>query len=179
MLRRSALKDFVREAEANLGSITIKESTDGMLSAPSRFLRYMQGILQVTPAGHADLPYLQQAMTKLQGVCAEQAEVVSAKQNYEKLVEIKENMVFVGLVVDPLVENIVSTERQLVLETDLIKVCRKKNKTFHFWLFSDFLMYGAYLSGNSYQFHRTVPFESASVQENQIGRDSLRERGCQ
>src|SRR3546814_3964850 len=75
-------------------------------------------------------------------------------------------MVFVGLVVDPLVENIVSTERQLVLEADLIKVCRKKNKTFHFWLFSDFLMYGAYLSGNSYQFHRTVHFESASVQEN-------------
>src|SRR5690606_31453925 len=75
-------------------------------------------------------------------------------------------MVFVGLFVDPLVENIVSNDRLLVLEADLIKVCRKKNKTFHFWLFNDFLMYGAYISGNSYQFHRTVHFEAANVQEN-------------
>ena len=39
-------------------------------------------------------------------------------------------------------EDLVKEGRSLIREGDLVKVCRKRNKKFHFWLFNDLFIYG-------------------------------------
>ena len=60
-------------------------------------------------------------------------------------------------------EDLVSTGRIFIKETDLRKVCRKQNKTFHFWLFNDCLIYGYLLDTGKYLFHRKIDLITSTV----------------
>lgn len=65
---------------------------------------------------------------------------------------------------DSFISKIASFDRIFIKEGDLKKVCRKKNKTFHFWLFTDYLIYGSSVGSNTYNFHRSIDLNKCTVQ---------------
>ena len=46
--------------------------------------------------------------------------------------------------------------RHFVREGPLVKVCRREDKIFFFWLFTDLLVYGHSVGGGRYKFHRSM-----------------------
>ena len=87
------------------------------------------------------------------------------ERNFQKLLFIQSLLVTgkVSGAVYPTFEDLASTGRIFLRETDLRKVCRKQNKTFHFWLFNDCLIYGYLLDTGKYLFHRKIDLITSTV----------------
>ena len=80
-----------------------------------------------------------------------------------------------GIMGDAFLDTLASNkDRQFLKEGDLIKVCRKSNKTFRFWLFSDYVMYGAkYVGTDKFEFHRSIKLDETVVKQGGEGENSL------
>jgi len=114
---------------------------------------------------------LPSAIEKLNQLSAVMEETIERKRNFEKLLEVQNTMVSMSIFGSDDIRSLVSTERWYVMDGDLIKVCRKKNKKFHFWLFGDLLMYGSSVSLESYQLHHSFPLEQVrakAVETDQV-----------
>ncbi|GBG33423.1 Rho guanine nucleotide exchange factor, putative [Hondaea fermentalgiana] len=57
---------------------------------------------------------------------------------------------------------IVKTSRRLLLEADMVKVCSRRPKRRHFWLFNDMFMYGIPVSSDvkTYHFREAIPISN-------------------
>ena len=83
-------------------------------------------------------------------------------KDYKTLVAIRESIISAE-VKDARLDGLITTERKLVHEGVLIKVCRSKNKPYQFWLFNDALIYGSALPGNNYHFNRWMHLAEMQV----------------
>mmetsp|Transcript_1135 Transcript_1135/g.2307 ORF Transcript_1135/g.2307 Transcript_1135/m.2307 type:complete len:1180 (-) Transcript_1135:1812-5351(-) len=86
---------------------------------------------------------------------------IALKKNYEKLLEIKSGFLS-EFMPDPVLKNLVTTSRTFIAEDELLKVCRKANKPFRFWLFNDYLIYGSSAVGG-YKWHHALDLSKSSV----------------
>ena len=66
---------------------------------------------------------------------------------------------------NPDLASLVKEGRSFIREGTLLKVCRRNDKKFQFWLFSDLLMYGHAVGGGLFKHHRTIHLHECEVEE--------------
>ena len=143
---------------------TLPQHLKGIFSDVKERLRVMKELLALTPSTHTDYGKLSLATKAYADMLGRVDGELENQKNYTKLLEIQASMVKTGLVGDSFLDKLATKDRTFLKEGDLVKVCRKKNKTFRFWLFSDELMYGAKYPGTTqFEFHRHIPLSSCSV----------------
>ena len=87
------------------------------------------------------------------------------EENFQKLLKIQ-NSLLTGKLLgagNSTLSDLACRGRVFIGEIDLQKVCRKENKTFHFWLFNDCVIYGNQLETGNYLFHRMMDLINCSV----------------
>ncbi len=139
---------------------------EGPRNQPSLYLDFLQELLAITPSDHPDHAPLTTALASIGTVVSDVESVVKDKKNFEKLLEIQSSLVVSSFNVtgqEKIISRLASTDRKFLKEGDLKKVCRKSNKTFRFWLFSDYLIYGEGTGGRTYTFHRALEVKTLTV----------------
>jgi hypothetical protein len=162
---------FYREAEEAVSKYpgNFSEKLEAPRSRPNQYKQFIDALLQNTPADHPDYAGLQSAQQAVAVISDEVDSVVKGKKNFEKLLEIQASLVVSNSMFGMddtnkhVVARLANTERKFIKEGDLKKVCRKKNKTFRFWLFSDYFIYGSALGNGSFSFHRALDLKTCSV----------------
>jgi len=169
IMRGSLFQPFYREAENLLtsGKGNLMERIDFIRGRVDYYLRFIRELSLVTPVGHSDQKAVSAALNSLIVEANDVSEVIKNRKNFEKLLDIQNLFISVNVFgPDPFVQKIASFDRVYIREGDLKKVCRKKNKTFKFWLFNDYLIYGESLGNNSYSFHRSIDLSKCTISEH-------------
>lgn len=170
ILKSPLFGEFWKEADQVLAEYpgTLQEKLDMPRNRVKAYFDFLQGLQGLTPDSHPDHAAVAAAIAKVSAVSAEVEGTLKDKQNFEKLLQLQESLVVQSSMfksVDSgIVQRLASTERKFLKEGDLKKVCRKSNKTFRFWLLSDYLIYGEKGgSGQSYVFHRAMDLKTVTV----------------
>lgn len=134
-------KDFKKFCDENLANPKSKGlSLNSLLITPvqrvPRYRMLLQEIIKNTEPDHPDLGSLEEAIVHIKGAAMEINEAVREMEMRETLNEMSSEMI-------GLKEPLDKIGRKFVERGELVKVCRKKNKRFVFYLFSDLLIYGA------------------------------------
>jgi len=79
------------------------------------------------------------------------------QQDIEKVRKIQKS--FVGRV------NLIAPDRKYIREGMLVKLCRKEEKTYYFFLFNDCLVYAQPLAAKKYIYHRAIDLNEATVKD--------------
>ena len=160
---------FYRDAEDSLAHISgsFTEKLDIPRNRPTHYLQFLKELQMVTPENHIDYPEISKALTILTSLTIEITDLVAAKKNFDRLLDIQACLISPHMFgSEPIIDNLASTARTFIKEGDLKKVCRKANKKFRFWLFSDMLIYGAEnIGGNTFTFNRALQLTSCSVKK--------------
>lgn len=143
-LRGRALEDVLR--------LVYKEAVD-------RYHRQTGLVLEYTPPEHPDHAALNEAQRAIREARDHISEAEKQRVNTDKLLAIADS--FVDLPLRGSTE-VAKEGRWFRREGTLLKVCRRANKSFHFWLFNDVLMYGAQVGPGHYKLHRTIDLSSAT-----------------
>ena len=152
---------FYREAEEMLTMLpgSFGEKFDVPRNRPLIYLQFVETLNQLTKDGHPDKAGMKQAVALTRQLVADVEDVVRAKKNFEKLLDIQASLVSPSMFgSEPIIENLASMTRSFLKEGDLKKVCRKANKSFRFWLFSDMFIYGisSGIASKTFTFHRAL-----------------------
>lgn len=164
VIKSSNMSNFVKEAEAQLVPFSIDKLMGTPVNGPERYLKFFNELLETTPTNHLDYAGLTASVAVLEKTVAAVADVMRVKRNYEKLIDIQSSFVNV-MFPDPVLQNLVSSKRTYIQEGDLLKVCRKKNKKFRFFLFNDLLVYGASIGPGSYSWNRAVDLSTCQIKK--------------
>lgn len=143
-LRGRALEDALR--------LVYKEAVD-------RYHRQTGLVLEYTPPEHPDHAALNEALHAIGEARDHISEAEKQRVNTDKLLAVADS--FVDLPLRGSVE-VAKEGRWFRKEGTLLKVCRRANKSFRFWLFNDVLMYGAQVGPGHYKLHRTIDLSSAT-----------------
>ncbi len=165
---------FYKDAEEALSVYpgSFADNLESPRNRPTQYLEFLNQLLQVTPNKHPDRSELLTAVQTMTVVSSEVDSVVKNTRNFEKLLEIQSSLVVATSMFSSsnedsiFVQKLASTERKFIKEGDLKKVCRKKNKTFRFWLFNDYLCYGQSNGNSTFTFHRALDLSRCKVQEH-------------
>ena len=65
--------------------------------------------------------------------------------------------------------NLVTKDRKFIRCGPLIKVCRRVNKEFYFWLLSDQLIYGHSVGNGKFKYHRSLSLTNCKVVDIDYG----------
>lgn len=135
----------------------------------------LKKLLEKTNASHKDYPKLSLATKSYGDLVGRVDGELERQSNYAKLLSISSSVMKTGIMGDAFLDSLASNkDRQFLKEGDLIKVCRKSNKTFRFWLFSDYVMYGAkYVGTDKFEFHRSIKLDETVVKQGGEGENSL------
>jgi hypothetical protein len=79
---------------------------------------------------------------------------------------------------DAFIQQLASPNRKLLLQGDLIKICKKKDIICRFWLFNDYLMYAGVQGTKEFTFKRALNVRTCSIvhsTSHQTGMDSALE----
>lgn len=125
-----------------------------------RYISFLSELMNITPDNHPDYEPITTSRKALESVQKAIDEDMHAKRSFEKLLDIQESFVMGS---DPLLSKLASKDRHFIIEGDLKKVCRRTNKTFRFWLISDYLIYGSALSAGKYSFNRAFPLQQITA----------------
>jgi hypothetical protein len=135
-----------------------------MAKIPLSITSFLATLLAATPDSHPDKHDISKVHGMWKGSVDKVADALRLRQNHDKLMDIKVSLKSKGILKsEPVIDTLVTADRIFLLEGDLKKVCRKANKTFHFWLFNDLLMYGAPSGQSQYQFHRAFELKYTQV----------------
>jgi len=169
ILRTSPFAQFYRDAETFLSSYpgTFADKVEMPRKRVGHFIAFLTNLRSCTNPSDPDFGAIDTSLSALAFVDNEIENLIRVKQNFEKLLEIQAGFINNFLTVDPVLAKLASTDRTFIREGDLKKVCRKKNKTFHFWLFNDYLLYGAALGGKNYSFNRALDLSTCSVKAHE------------
>lgn len=126
------------------------------------YLNFIVDLKNLTEEDHRDFPALQTAFEFVETTHRDISDVIKSKKNFEKLMKIQSSFINFG-VGQTFLQNLVTTHRTLIKEDELVKVCRKKNKPFRFWLFNDYLMYGSSLGSSTFSFNRAIDLNLCSI----------------
>ena len=122
----------------------------------SKYMELLQELVRCTHEDHADHAEVNKALSMLKDINKFVRESQSARDNHTALLRIEDS-------IRGMSGKIVDQERAFLRSSPLLKVCRKVNKEFVFWLFSDILIYGHYQSPNSFKHHRTIQLSTCSI----------------
>lgn len=162
VLKSSNLTSFVREAEMQLVPHSLEKLMGAPIYGPDRYLKFLRDINEQTPDGHPDKLSLATSITTIEKAVNSVGEVMKIKRNFEKLIEVQASFVTM-MFADPVLTNLVSAKRTYIQEGDLLKVCRKKNKKFRFFLFNDILCYGGSVGPGSYSWNRSLDLAKCKI----------------
>ena len=128
--RRPGFSDYINQQlnGMQLGSLAIQP-----VQRVPRYLLLLKELYKCSGNNGSELPMLKKAISSLQDVCKFINAAKGHLEQVEILLELEEHC---GL------EGLVKPRRCLLMEGTLYKVCRRKNKPFMFWLFTDMMMYG-------------------------------------
>lgn len=167
--------NFIAEAEADERSEN--QTFNALLILPiQRVLRYKMMLedslkdLKKKKPQHADIPLLEQALKKLTVSAMHVNDVIKIRENQQEI-----------LALDAMWSGYECSKagRTLIRRGDLVKRCRRADKTFHYVLFSDVIIYGSSKSnGNHYEHHREIQLKTCSVVEDEVD-DSKKRPGFQ
>jgi hypothetical protein len=164
VLKNPNFAQFLKDAEVFLANIPGK--TQEKLELPRKRIMFYHTVVsdlqKITPSNHPDFSSMNTAVERISTIDQEITELIKLKENFEKLLEIQASLITIGN--EPVIQKLVTMERKFLKEGDLKKVCRRKNKTFRFWLFHDYLIYGGALGGDKYSFNRALELNKCSVQ---------------
>ena len=165
ILRTPPFAQFYRDAETFLSSYpgTFADKIEMPRRRVAHFISFLSNLRSCTNPSDQDFAAVETSLSALAFVDNEIENLIRVKQNFEKLLEIQAGFISNFLAVDPVLQKLASTDRTFIREGDLKKVCRKKNKLFHFWLFNDYLIYGTALGGKNYSFNRALDLTTCSV----------------
>lgn len=164
VIKSSNMSNFVKEAEAQLAPYMIDKLMGTPVNGPERYLNFFSELLAATPVSHPDHAGLLSTVAALQKTVAAVTDVMRVKRNYEKLIDIQSSFVTV-MFPDPVLQNLVNSKRTYIQEGDLLKVCRKKNKKFRFFLFNDLLAYGGSIGPGSYSWNRAIDLSTCQIKK--------------
>jgi hypothetical protein len=159
---------FRKEAEAILRPHRIESILRNILLFPYKCQNFLTTIAKsMTPVMLAT-DKVGEAVAFVDDIILQVEAEIALKKNYEKLLEIKSGFLS-EFIPDPVLKGLVTTSRTFIAEDELLKVCRKKNKPFRFWLFDDYLVYGSSAVGG-YKWHHALDLSKSAVK---ISEDNL------
>ncbi len=178
ILRNPNFAYFCKEADLALSLFpgTFAEKIEAPVKRPVLYLKLINELIEdLNKRGkqhHEDYNSLIEARKEMEAATNDIDSVIKNRTEFEKLLAIQASMTsttqssgFGSLMGarDPFLEKLASTDRRVLKQGDLKKVCRKKNQTFHFWLFNDYLMYAESTGNNTFCFHRALDLKKTSV----------------
>ena len=166
ILKTQPFAQFYKDAEQFLQSSpgSFVDKIELPRKRVKHFTNFVSDLLKITPEKHPDHACLTSSLTALNYMEKEIDELIRLKKNFEELLEIQSSLVSLKMIgTEPILQKLASMERTIIMVGDLKKVCRKKNKTFRFWLFNDYIIYGAALGGGKYSFNRALELNKCSV----------------
>eukprot|EP01038_Epipyxis_sp_PR26KG_P012646 gene12646-16955_t len=166
ILRTSPFAQFYKETEAYLSTSpgSLGDKIELPRSRVSYYLNFIRDLEKATPNTHEDHNALTSAISSIDNVVKETEELIRLKTNFEALLEIQQSLVSANLIgSDPIIQKLASMDRTFIKQGDLKKVCRKKNKTFRFWLFSDYILYGSSLGTGKFSLNRCIDLLTCTV----------------
>jgi hypothetical protein len=139
---------FLSEASSRGGS---GQSLQSLLIMPiQRLLKLkmiLERLLKYTETSHPDHEDLKMCLKCITEVAAHVNKGVTEKENRLKMWELQYT---IGI------DDLVQPHRSYVREGYLTKVCRRTNKRWYFFLFTDILIYGYKIGGSRFQHKRTI-----------------------
>lgn len=122
-----------------------------------RYRLLLEDLSKNTSQDHPDYEGVMKALDKVLFIAKEVDQAILEHKNRARLLQIQKKFI----------ENvkIIEAGRFLIKEGELTKICRKDNKKFAFWLFSDLLLYAKEMPGNRYTRNRSFPLMSVSVSD--------------
>eukprot|EP01004_Peranema_trichophorum_P004997 NODE_387_length_2820_cov_59.897664_g332_i0.p1 GENE.NODE_387_length_2820_cov_59.897664_g332_i0~~NODE_387_length_2820_cov_59.897664_g332_i0.p1 ORF type:complete len:881 (+),score=134.76 NODE_387_length_2820_cov_59.897664_g332_i0:47-2644(+) len=116
--------------------------TDLLIMPVQRVARYplmLKGLLGEVPNDHQCYGKVQESLTISTALAERVNQSIHKRDQFQTLIAINETLT----VEDPAYPSfqLLQSDRYLVYEGDLTKVCRRADKTFHFYLFNDVLLY--------------------------------------
>ena len=131
-----------------------------LLNAPLKRLEEYQTLLNMliaaTPSVHNDHASLVRAVAKVNDAAVFVAQTNQKRENKEMIVDIEDSFV------DE--EVLLTAGRIFIRSGPLVKVCRRENKEFYFWLFNDLLLYGHYIAAlGKFKCHRRIFLTNCQV----------------
>eukprot|EP01041_Mallomonas_annulata_P003024 gene3024-5928_t len=161
---------FMNDVNVTVAPISISYYIDRATSGMKRILTLLESFKLLINEEDEDPEYenISQGIIDLQNIILFMNEQICINRNNEKMHSIRDVIVSN----DPLVEQILYTNRIFIRESDLIKICRKGKKKYHFWLFNDYLLYGSSTNKSlplggftpSYQINRIINLQSCDIQ---------------
>lgn len=180
ILQDSILSKFVQEVNDILllapKHLDVRDTVIDILNVPQQFLDFLTQYADITKHQYnpnntqekvdEDDDNMRNSIAQIKDILTTIQQVLDEKQNFEKMLSIQKSIVILNLFPDTVVQNLVTNSRKFLLEDDLTKVCRKKNKEFRFWLFNDYLIYGNAIiaSGGKYQLNRSIDLSLCTVE---------------
>ena len=166
ILNHNLLAEFRGHCEKTLQSAQscMKEKIELPRNRLKVYNEFLKGLIDITPSAFPDLAEIRDIVQSLEALDMEIDEMIMSKMHFEKLLSIQQ--CFTVFVSDPIVQKIATMDRKFVKEGVLKKVCRKQNKSFMFWLFSDIIMYGTSLGNDTFSFNRAMDLRQIVVAEH-------------
>jgi hypothetical protein len=155
--RRPGFSDY---ATCQLNGIQLSSFCISPVQRVPRYLMLLNELLKQTikeDANSSEITILKKAIVSIENVCQF---INGAKGHLEQvkiILDIEKECDLDGCLVRP--------RRRLLIDGELLKVCRKRNKRFHFWLFNDMLMYGQKRTLGGYDISHRFSLEFVQVRE--------------
>lgn len=179
VLRTPPFAPFYIDVENYLGGYpgTLQEKIELPRKRVNVYLSVIQELFALTPQSHPDHFAVKSSVQSIDTIEKDIVELIRMKKNFEKLLEIQNSLTTFST--DPFVQKIATMERNFILEGDLKKVCRKKNKPFRFWLFNDYVMYGTAVGNDTFSFNRTLELSKCSIAANSSEKNAIEIYGAE
>ncbi len=130
-----------------------------LLRPMQRMLRYtelLSTLLERTDESHKDHAALVKAVAQLDEARNDIQRTIRERENKDQILRVEAEFVDRN-------QKFLQKGRVFVRKGPLTKVCRREDKEFYFWLFSDLLVYGHAVAGGRYKFHRSLNLKSVRV----------------
>ena len=155
--RRPGFSEFVQQ---KLKGVQLGNFCIAPVQRVPRYLMLLNELLKQTeredPTSN-ELPVLKEAITSISHVCQFINQAKGHLEQVEIILDIEKKCDLDGELVKP--------RRRLLFDGVLMKVCRRKNKPFHFWLFNDMLMYGQKTYASGYDISHQLELDYFQVKE--------------
>ena len=121
-----------------------------------RYTRLLSTLLERTDKNHKDHASLVKAVAQLDEAHNDIQHTIRERENKDQILRIESEFVDRN-------QKFLQKGRMFVRKGPLTKVCRREDKEFFFWLFTDLLVYGHSVAGGRYKFHRSLDLKSVRV----------------
>jgi hypothetical protein len=149
---KEQIEEKLHFLNSNLNSFLIT-----ILHFPQRLKVLLMKLHEITSLHHPDHTSLDRSLQHITEVIQQMHDVYTTHINYEKLILIQNSFLFTLFQPETYLQTLVSYQRTFVREGDLVKVCRKTNQEYRFWLFDDALLYGKFYGPTrKYKLHRVI-----------------------